>query len=81
MKVATTIQITQEEDREISQLKKKLGFKTKKAVVLEGLKSLAENLQNKQRRIRLQQTSLRVRDSSSTTNKEWALYSTALQSR
>lgn len=80
-KVATTIQITSEEDREISRMRSRLGLPSKKAVVLEGLKSLRQILKDQGRRKRLQAASLRLRKQSKEVNKEWAPLSSALRHR
>jgi len=81
MRAVTTIQMTSEEDREINSLKKKLGLPSKKAVVLEGIRTLKQSLQGEQRRLRLQEVSLRVRKTSQKINREWAPYSTAVKAR
>lgn len=81
MKVATTIQITAEEDREISELKTKLGLPSKKAVVIEGIRNLREIIQDQRRRQRLQAASREVRKRSFHANREWAPLSTALKTR
>lgn len=81
MQVATTIQVTKEEDRAITQLKKKLGLPSKKAVLLEGMQALTQIVENRQRRTRLQAASLAVRRESIKINKEWAPRSTALKTR
>ena len=73
----TTIQITPEEDREISELKERLQLPSKKAVVLEGLRSLRQIIKDQQRRRRLKTASLRVRDVSIHTNREWAPLATS----
>ena len=77
----TTIQVTSEEDREIALLRDKLGFSSKKAVVLEGLRALRRILQDQQRRRRLQAASRLVRQESRKINQEWAPLSTALKSK
>ena len=81
MKVATTIQISSEEDREIARLKEVLGFASKKAVILEGLRALNERLQELKRRHQLQKASQLVRQESSLLNKEWAPLSAALKKK
>lgn len=68
-----TIQITPEEDREIALLKERLGLPTKKAVVMEGLKTLRQILQAQKRRRRLQAASYLVRQTSRRANREWAV--------
>ena len=77
VKIATTIQISPEEDREITRLKKALHFPTKKAVVMAGIQKLERAFQEDKRRRRLQEASLRVRKESLRVNQEWAPYSTA----
>ena len=81
MQAATTIQVTKEEDRAITQLKKRLGLPSKKAVLLEGMRALTQIAEDRQRRIRLQAASLTTRRESIEINKEWASRSTALKSR
>ena len=81
MKVATTIQISAEEDREIISLKRRLKLASKKAVVLEGLKNLRQTIVDRQRRERLQTASRLVRKDSLRTNREWGGLGTAVKSR
>lgn len=81
MKVATTIQVTSEEDQEIARLKKILGLPTKKAVVMEGIRSLRQILRDQQRRRRLQEASAVIQSDSRQTNREWAPHSTAIRIR
>lgn len=81
MKVATTIQITSEEDREISRLKEVLGLPSKKAVVMEGVRGLREILKDQHRRRRLQVASRLVREESRAANREWAPLASSLRSR
>lgn len=80
MKVATTIQITAEEDKQITSLKKALNFASKKAVVMEGVRLLAVYRQNQARVSRLQGLSKKIRKSSLQVNREWAAHSTAVKS-
>ena len=79
MKVATTIQISREEDNEIIRLKKALHFSTKKAVVMAGIQKLGAVLRENKRRRRLQEASVRVREESLRVNREWASHSTATE--
>ena len=81
MKAVSTIQVTSEEDKEIAHLKEELGLPSKKAVVLEGLRSLRKLLEDQRRHHRLQSASLLVRKGSSKINREWAAHSTALKAR
>lgn len=67
-----TIQITPEEDQEIAELRDRLKLPTKKAVVMEGLRSLRQILQDQQRRRRLQTASQAVRRESLRENRRWA---------
>lgn len=77
MKVATTIQISFDEDQEIETLKSTLGLPSKKAVVIEGLRTLRSLVEERHRRHRLQSLSERLRRQSQLINKEWAPLSTA----
>lgn len=79
MIVATTIQLTREEDRAITALKKKLGLASKRAVVMEGVRALMWQVEEKQRRDRLQQASALVRKGSWRVNQDWAPLSSALK--
>ncbi|MDO8519252.1 MAG: hypothetical protein Q7T11_03710 [Deltaproteobacteria bacterium] len=76
MKIATTIQISPEEDREIIRLKKALHFPTKKAVVMAGIQKLEAALREDKRRRRLQEASRLVREESLRANLEWSPFST-----
>lgn len=67
-----TIQITKDEDRLILKLKKTLGFKSKKAVVMEGLRKLLQEQERDVRHERLRKASLAVRDESMQVNAEFA---------
>jgi hypothetical protein len=78
MIVATTIQLTREEDLAIAGLKKKLGLASKRAVVMEGVRSLMGQLEERQRRGRLQKASALVREGSRQANRQWAPLSSAL---
>ncbi len=75
--MATTIQISSEEDHEITLLKNKLGFPSKKAVIMEGVHTLQQILQNKERASRLANASLKIRKESKKANQIWAPLSTA----
>lgn len=81
MRAVSTIQVTSEEDKAITRLKREMGLPTKKAVVVEGLKALRQMLQAQQRRRRLQAASRIVRQESLRINEEWAPLSSALKSR
>lgn len=81
MKVATTIQITADENRQIDHLKKSFGFRNKKAVVLEGLKALARIQEDLKRRERLSRASLLVRSHSIKANQSWSPLSTAIKTK
>ncbi len=74
----TTIQVTQEEDREISQLKEVLGLSSKKAVVMEGVHLLEKMLVDRERVGKLKKASLKVRKSSLKANREWSASSSAI---
>lgn len=73
-----TIQLTDDEDREVAELKKRLSLPSKKAVILEGLRSLRQILQAQKRQRRLRSASLSVRKQSLAANREWASRSTAI---
>jgi len=77
MQVATTIQISREEDQEIVVLKKQLCLPSKKAVVLEGIRSLQQKLKEQDRVRRLQAASKQVRTESQRINQEWAPHASA----
>ena len=79
MKVATTFQISPEEDRQITRLKKELGLPSKKAVLLEGIRALNQLKSEQTRRKRLQMASERVAKHSLKLNREWAGRSSALK--
>jgi hypothetical protein len=79
MKVATTFQITPEEDKEINRLKKELGLPSKKAVILEGLRALQDLRREQKRRQRLQTASRLVGQGSLQVNREWASRASALK--
>ena len=81
MKAVTTIQVTSDEDREIVLLKQQLRLPSKKAVVLEGLRTLRQTLQNQERRRRLQKASRLVGEGSRGINEEWAPLSSALRTK
>lgn len=72
VKVATTIQITKEEDQKIIDLKKILGLASKKAVVLEGLNSLNRHVAALKRQRRIRKAVRLVREQSQEINQEWA---------
>ncbi len=67
-----TIQITQEENQQIEQLKTLLKLPSKRAVVLEGLRGLREKYQMSARRQRLRAASQRCREESLEINQEMA---------
>lgn len=77
MKVATTIQLSPDEDSVLVMLKNKLQLSNKKAVVMEGLRALQKLLEEKERTTRLQRASRLVGKSSLTHNREWAPQSSA----
>ncbi|OGQ08164.1 MAG: hypothetical protein A3G32_08460 [Deltaproteobacteria bacterium RIFCSPLOWO2_12_FULL_40_28] len=79
MKALTTIQITIDEDMEISQLKRELKLPSKKAVVMEGVRTLSQFLKDKKRRLHIQNLSLKISKESGKINKEWAPLSTSLK--
>jgi hypothetical protein len=79
MKVATTIQLTSEEDQEIARLKKAMKLNSKKAVVIEGLHALRKLIEAQKRRDRIQKAVLAVREESLAVNREWAPHSTAVR--
>lgn len=79
MKALTTIQITTDEDREIGQLKRELKLPSKKAVVMEGIRTLNQFIKDKKRRLHLQNLSLKISKESNRVNKEWAPLSTSLK--
>ncbi len=79
MKVATTFQISPEEDREITRLKKELGLPSKKAVILEGIRVLHQMKSEQDRRQRLKSASQRVSKHSLKINREWGPRSSALK--
>lgn len=81
VKVATTIQITSEEDQELRKLKRALRLPSKKAVVLEGVRALRRLVQDEARRSRLQEVSRKVRGSSLEVNREWSPLSVAVKGR
>lgn len=81
MKVATTIQISTEEDREIMHLKKELGLATKKAVIMEGVHSLAERVEEWKRKRRLQKASQLTRRESIEENRLWAPLAAPLKAK
>lgn len=60
-------------------LKKRLGFKSKKAVVMEGLEALTKLYQDRKRRGRLANASLAVRRQSLSVNQTWAPLSTPIK--
>ena len=80
MKVATTIQMTFEEDQEILALKEMLRLSSKKAVVLEGIRILREGMRQKDRKSRLQEASTLARKESLQANQEWSPSSSAVSS-
>lgn len=73
-----TIQLTNDEDREVADLKDRLGLPTKKAVIMEGLRSLRKLVQAQKRRRRLTAASVRVRKQSLSVNRSWAPRGTAV---
>lgn len=79
MKVATTIQLSSEEDSLLTRLKDHLQFSNKKAVVLEGLRALQNVLAERERVTRLQQASKAVGKSSLLHNREWAPQASAVK--
>lgn len=79
MRSVTTIQITRSEDLQIAKLRSKLGLKSKKEVLREGLRALQETLREQKRRRRLQAASLAVRGDSRRQNRFWASRSSALK--
>lgn len=79
MKALNTIQIGPDEDHEINRLKKELGLPSKKAVVMEGIRTLAELFKDKQRAHRLQALSLRLRKQSRKLNRDWAPLSSGIK--
>ena len=79
MKVANTIQISSEEDRQINRLQKSLGLDSKKAVIRQGLKMLDDMVAEQQRYQSLQRASQRISQQSKKANQEWSPYSTALK--
>ena len=81
MRSLTTIQVTKTEDREIAQLRSRLGLKSKKEVLREGLRALQGMLRGQQRRKRLHSASLAVRGSSIREGRRWAALATPLKVR
>lgn len=81
MKSINTIQVTPQEDKEMSILKEELGLPSKREVLREGLKALRQILEAQQRRKRLQAASRAVRAGSHEANLEWAPLSSALKAR
>lgn len=81
MRIATTIQMTSDEDKEVSRLKEEMRLPSKKAVVLEGLQALRQILQAQGRRRRLQVASRAVRGSTVKVHQEWAALSAAVKNR
>lgn len=79
MKVANSIQISEEEDRQINQLKDALGFSTKKQVIREGLRVLGQIVKDQHRTERLRKASRLIRKQSTEINREWAVQSTAIK--
>ncbi|HCU23744.1 MAG TPA: hypothetical protein DF383_01905 [Deltaproteobacteria bacterium] len=73
-----TIHINSEEERQIHCLKKALGFSSKKAVIMAGIRELQKKLHEISRRKRLQIASKRIRKESQKSNQEWASLSTVL---
>lgn len=65
-----TVQISREEDRIITQIKNKLGFSSKKAVIMAGLNSLLMEYEKQKRVKMLQKASLLVRKESQKINSE-----------
>lgn len=65
-----TIQITRKEDHIITQLKNKLGFSSKKAVIMAGLEALVAEHERQKRVERLKKASLAVRKESQKINEE-----------
>ena len=76
-----TIQFTDEEDREIAELKVALHLPNKKEVVREGLRSLRELVQARKRSRRLQKASQLVATSSQEINEKWAPLATPLRKK
>lgn len=81
MKSLNTIQIGPDEDLEICRLKKELGLPSKKAVVMEGIRTLAELFKDKQRSHRLQALSLKLRKQSRKINQDWAPFSSGTKTK
>lgn len=73
----TTIQISDEEDQEITKLREFMGLPSKRAVVMEGVKALRDLLRRERRRQQMRKASLRVREGSAAANRAWADLSTA----
>lgn len=65
-----TVQISREEDRMITQIRNKLGFSSKKAVIMAGLKSLLMEYEKQKRVKMLKKASLLVRKESQKINSE-----------
>jgi len=80
-RIATTIQITEKENGEIGKLKEALHLPNKKAVVLEGVRSLWKQVEERKRWERLQSASRKVRRISMKVNREWARHGTATKVR
>lgn len=68
----TTIQISQEEAQEIARLKAELRLPSQRAVVMEGVRTLRQLLNDQRRRRRLQQASRQVRAESARENRAWS---------
>ncbi len=79
MKVATTIQLSPDEDSLLVRIKQKLRLANKKAVVLEGIRLLDEQVRGRERASRLARASGLVRAESRSVNREWAPISTAVR--
>lgn len=77
----TTIQITPDEDREITDLKEQLKLPSKRAVVMEAVRSLRLLMEDEERRGRLRRASSLVSRGSMDANREWAPQSSALKIR